>query len=135
MILTDTGPLVALISQDEKDHARCVAFAARLREPMITTWPCFAETMHLLFRWKRYFAQEKLWIMLRKKALILHPSSEAEIARMQILMEQYRDTPMDLADASLVVAAESLNLTRVFTLDSDFHVYRLKSGIALQIAP
>ena len=91
--------------------------------------------MYLLFRWKGYFAQEKLWIMLRNRALILHPSSEAELARMQTLMEQYRDTPMDLADASLVVTAESLSLTRVFTLDSDFYVYRLANGIALQIVP
>jgi hypothetical protein len=29
---------------------------------------------------------------------------------MRVLMRQYRDTPMDLADASLVVAAERLNL-------------------------
>src|SRR5215831_11962122 len=30
-------------------------------------------------------------------------------------MEQYRDTPMDLADASLVATAEILNLRRIFT--------------------
>ena len=134
MILTDTGPLVALINKDEGDHARCVAFAANLREPMITTWPCFAEAMYLLAKWKGYFAQEQLWAMLRTRALSLH-SSGTEVARMQILMEQYRDTPMDLADASLVVAAETLRATRVFTLDSDFFVYRLESGVALQTVP
>ena len=41
-------------------------------------------------------------------------------------MEQYSDTPMDLADASLVATAEALHLTRIFTLDSDFYVYRIK---------
>lgn len=43
---------------------------------------------------------------------------------MHQLMEQYHDTPMDLADASLVATAETLNLTRIFTMDSDFYVYR-----------
>jgi predicted nucleic acid-binding protein len=32
-------------------------------------------------------------------------------------MEQYADHPMDLADASLVAAAESLGTTRMFTID------------------
>ncbi len=43
---------------------------------------------------------------------------------MRTLMQQYSDTPMDLADASLVAAAETLQINRIFTIDSDFHVYR-----------
>jgi uncharacterized protein len=54
---------------------------------------------------------------------------------MAILMAQYRDTPMDLADASLVVVAEIRNLNRVFTTDSDFYVYRLADGSALDVIP
>ena len=40
---------------------------------------------------------------------------------------------MDLADASLVVATEHLRTRQVFTLDSDFHIYRLTDGSALEI--
>jgi predicted nucleic acid-binding protein len=54
---------------------------------------------------------------------------------MAALMAQYRDTPMDLADASLVAVAESLRLRRVFTIDSDFYVYRLADGSALEVLP
>ena len=36
------------------------------------------------------------------------------------------DTPMDLADASLVAVAESQDIPRIITLDSDFYVYRIK---------
>jgi len=50
-------------------------------------------------------------------------------------MEKYSDTPMDLGDASLVVAAEAHGLTKVFTLDSDFRVYRLSNGSAFDIEP
>jgi len=42
---------------------------------------------------------------------------------------------MDLADASLIAAAETLNATRIFTLDSDFHTYRLADGSALEALP
>lgn len=50
-------------------------------------------------------------------------------------MDQYRDTPMDLADASLVAAAETLGLKRVFTLDRHFYAYRLLDGTALEVLP
>ena len=45
------------------------------------------------------------------------------------LMEQYADHPMDLADASLIVAAEALNTRKVFTVDRhDFSTYRVRRG-------
>ncbi len=45
------------------------------------------------------------------------------------LMESYADHPMDLADASLVVAAESLGTRKVFTVDrKDFETYRVRRG-------
>lgn len=42
---------------------------------------------------------------------------------------------MDLADASLVAAAETLGITRVFTLDHHFRVYRLKNAQAFDVVP
>jgi uncharacterized protein len=44
-------------------------------------------------------------------------------------MEIYSDHPMDLAHASLVTAAESLDIRTVFTLDRrDFETYRVRHG-------
>ncbi|MCF8052756.1 MAG: hypothetical protein K9L59_16055 [Desulfobacterales bacterium] len=40
------------------------------------------------------------------------------------LMRIYANVPMDLADASLVVAAEETALTEILTVDSDYTVYR-----------
>ena len=48
---------------------------------------------------------------------------------MRDLMRKYRDTPMDLADASLIVAAEFLATSKVFTIDrQDFQTYRVRRG-------
>ena len=45
------------------------------------------------------------------------------------LMETYADQPMDLADASLIVAAEELKTCKVFTVDrNDFQTYRVRRG-------
>jgi predicted nucleic acid-binding protein len=55
------------------------------------------------------------------------------------LMELYADHPMDLADASLVVAAEALDTRRIFTIDrDDFETYRVRRGhrhYALEVLP
>ena len=47
-------------------------------------------------------------------------------------MRQYSDTPMDFADASLVAAAESLNISRILTLDRHFYAYRINSSISIR---
>ena len=40
------------------------------------------------------------------------------------LTAKYSDTPMDLADASLIIASENENIDEIITIDSDFYVYR-----------
>jgi predicted nucleic acid-binding protein len=82
--------------------------------------------------WK---GQEALWRFVERGALEIHNASNAEIKRMRVLMEKYCDTPMDLADASLVVAAETLEQRRIFTLDSDFRVYQINGTTSFEIVP
>ncbi len=61
--------------------------------------------------------------------MAIHFSSDEELARMFELMEIYRDHPMDLADASVIAAAETLTTRKVFTLDRrDFDIYRIRRG-------
>ena len=40
-----------------------------------------------------------------------------------------------LADATLVALAESRGLSRIFTLDADFHIYKLKGRKAFEVVP
>lgn len=54
---------------------------------------------------------------------------------MHILMDQYRDAPTDLADASLVAVAETLSLRTVFTIDRHFYAYRTADKQAFQVVP
>jgi hypothetical protein len=49
------------------------------------------------------------------------------------LMERYSDTPMDFADATLVLLAEGLSALDVLTLDRrGFSVYRTRDGRGLR---
>lgn len=136
VILTDTGPLVALINRNDPNHQVCLAAARGLSAgPMLTTWPCFTEAMYLVGRAGGYSGQAALWGLLRAGRLVLHDLNSNEKDRMDVLMDKYRDTPMDLADASIVAAAEHLETRRLFSLDSDFHIYRLPDGSTLDIIP
>jgi predicted nucleic acid-binding protein len=76
-----------------------------------------------------------LWRWRAGSQVRLYELTEAEIDRMAVLMEKYQDRPMDLADASLVVIAERWSLRQVFTVDGDFHIYRLADGSALESLP
>jgi len=41
------------------------------------------------------------------------------------LQKKYSDLPMDFADAALLIAAESLDVNKVFSIDKDFSIYRI----------
>ena len=134
MTLTDTGPLVALLDADDPYHAECVAALHRLPpDPLLTTWVCLTEAMYLLSEVGGYRYQTALWNLCASGRLVLHTLTSAEADRMAALMTQYRDAPMDLADASLVATAESRSMRRVFTVDTDFYIYRLVDGSALEV--
>lgn len=135
MILVDTAPLIALIDRGQKHHALCLKTYKTIDQPMLTTWCCFTEAMYFLYQLRGWQAQQTLWQFLNKGALQIHTTTDSEMLRMQQLMERYQDTPMDIADASLVATAESQNLRRIFTLDSDFYVYRFQDNQAFIVIP
>jgi hypothetical protein len=123
MILVDTGPLVALIHEDDDRHQVCKETFRAITEPLGTIWPVLTEAMYLLsFSWE---AQIGLWEMIETRAVEILPLGTDDVPRMRELMRKYRDLPMDLADAALVRVAERERLRRIFTLDRrDFHIYR-----------
>lgn len=133
MTLCDTGPLVALVDRDDPYHQRCVAALPDV-EKLVSTWPCFTEAMHLLRR-VGHRAQDTLWGYLADGLIELDTAAESEWERMRALMRQYRDAPMDLADASLVAAAERLGIHRVFTIDRHFSAYRIQGQHAFEVIP
>jgi len=80
--------------------------------------------MYLLHRAGGYPAQKALWRLWSDGRLLLHDLTQDELKPMAILMDDYSDLPMDLADASVVAVGESLGSKRLFTLDGDFRIYR-----------
>lgn len=127
MILADTGPLVALFDPADQDHARCVDRLRTIREPLLTTVPVLTEAFHLLG--PSGIGAQGLMSFVSDGGLGLWFFDDGTLTRAFELMHQYADAPMDLADASLVVAAEALTVRKVFMLDrKDFNTYRVRRG-------
>ena len=135
MTLTDAGPLIAVIDGDEPDHDRCLEALDELALPLVTTWPAFTEAMYLLGRAGGIRGQRALWRLVQSGRLEVADLSSAALDRSAQLMDKYADLPMDLADATLVAFAEEHNHRKVFTLDSDFHVYRFRGRMRFDVIP
>jgi predicted nucleic acid-binding protein len=127
MILVDTGPLVALFDPRDGDHQACVTQLARIAEPLCTTVPVLTEAFHLLRPGS--IGAQRLMDFVTAHGLNVWFLDDRCLHRAFELMVHYADHPMDLADASLVVLAETLKLRRIFTIDrDDFTTYRIKRG-------
>lgn len=127
MIIADTGFFLALASVSDRHHERALAVGARLREPLVTTWPVMTETCHLLATRIGVHAELAYAKSFVDGAFRSFTLSEVHGPRVLELMTRYADLPMDLADASLVVLAEELGSGRILSTDErDFHSYRWK---------
>ena len=127
MILVDTGPLVALFDPRDGLHADCRQRLQSLRLALTTTVPVLTEAFHILA--PESLGARNLRLFIERGGMAVHHANDAELTCAFELMETARDPPMDLADASMIAAAETLATRTVFTADrNDFQTYRIRRG-------
>ncbi len=122
LLLADTGPLVACLARRDQYHEWAVVAADAAVAPMRTTEPVLTEAAHLLRRHQIDPTILIKWI--RHGAIRVGLQLETQSERIEELMRAYSDQPMSLADASLVRLSELYPRAKLFTIDSDFKVYR-----------
>jgi predicted nucleic acid-binding protein len=128
MILADTGFWLALANRADIHHQRAKAALAKYPGPYTTTWPVMVETCRLLTA--RLGVNAELAFIDRAIAGAFHIAAldVAHLPRVAALMRSYRDLPMDLADASLVILAEESGTGDILSTDvRDFRTYRWKN--------
>lgn len=133
-LLLDTGPFVALVDRSEKLHDACVGALESWMGAIVTTEAILTETLYLVGpQWR---AQKAALEFILRGAFQMVPSSNASLQRVAVLMERYRNVPMDFADATLVVLGEELETDRVFTLDRrGFSTYRMNQRKPFRVIP
>ena len=120
--LVDAGPIIALFTRNDRHHEGVAGYLKGYHGTLTTTWPVITEASHMLSYDVR--AQLALLKWIERGALQIHGISGEAISRIAQLMEKYGDLPMDLADATLVVVAETLGVLEIMTIDSHFSSYR-----------
>jgi uncharacterized protein len=120
--LLDTGPLVSFLASGLRHHAWSVEQWKRLRPPLLTCEAVLTEAAFLLQREGR--DTEPIFELLNRDVIRIALSVHDEQADLRVLLRRYRNRPMSLADACLVRLSEIHATSEIFTLDSDFRVYR-----------
>lgn len=129
MILADSGFWIALGSQRDRHHAAARDALSQFGgEGFVSTWPVLTEVIHLLSsRVNPASAIAFIDSVAQGACEIPDPPLDA-LLRAYALMSRYRDLPMDLADASLVILAEDREDGRILSTDlRDFQGYRWKN--------
>jgi predicted nucleic acid-binding protein len=121
-IIIDTSPLVAFIDKSDNFHFWTVETWKKLSPPLLTCEAVIAESCFLL---QNVHGGESAILSLLKAEVIQIPFNlSEEVTEIKQLMKQYQSVPMSLADACLVRMSELIRESSVFTLDSDFRIYR-----------
>jgi uncharacterized protein len=120
--IVDTGPLVAVFDRSQRDHEWAKSQTIGLSPGLLTCEPVLTEAFFLLRR-ARGGARD-LIDFINRGGLVLAFRLADEWAAVAKLMDRYANVPMSLADACLVRMAEQHTNSTVFTLDSDFKIYR-----------
>lgn len=121
-ILIDAGPLIALFSKRDKYHKKAVQFVKENKIVYWTTWPVITEACHML----DFSVQAQLNLLewCNRGGLLLVELNQSHFKRLTELSSKYSDIPMDLADASIIVASELKGIKKIATIDADFYIYR-----------
>jgi len=120
-VIVDTGILVAVLNKHDRYHQWAVQQFSQIEPTLLTCEAVISESNFLL----RHYQQSNIllkWIA--KGALSLPFNLQNEISMVDHLLVKYANVPMSLADGCLVRLAEIYPQSSIFTLDSDFQIYR-----------
>ena len=79
-------------------------------------------------------AQQDFYEWVMHKGVIICDINQNDMPRLAGLTKKYADLPMDFADATLIIAAEKTGIREIISLDRDFDIYRLSSGILTKLS-
>lgn len=121
-VIVDTGPLVAFLRRDDSDHPWAVSQFRGLNEPLLTCEAVLSESIFLLSQSPG--GVQKLTNLIDRGLVVPTFNLSDEWTSVSQLLRRFDDVPMSLADACLVRMTELHPYSKVFTLDSDFKIYR-----------
>jgi predicted nucleic acid-binding protein len=121
-VILDTGPIVAFLNRRDKYHQWALAQWDQIAPPMLTCEAVISEACFLLGFTTT--GTESVLQLLERNIISISFCLSDNLQPVKKLLAKYRSVPMSLADACLVRMSELNPKIQVFTLDSDFNLYR-----------
>jgi uncharacterized protein len=109
--------LFAYVDRDDRHHESCLEILETHPGPLLVPMLVITEVAYLLQTRLGVEAEVRFLADFVEGNLIPEPVSPSDWLRITQLVAQYRDLPLGTADASVIAAAERLNVTEVATLD------------------
>jgi hypothetical protein len=133
-VLVDTGPLVAILDDQDAHHRACVEALAVLEGPLYTCWPVITEAAWLLRHTP--LAVRRLLDNINTAFVELLSLAGPDVRPIAEFLDRYESIRPQLADAALVHLAGRERIETIFTLDRrDFSIYRTQHGRSFRILP
>lgn len=134
IVILDTGPLVAYFRKSDQFHQWAITQWSQVNLPVLTCDTVISETCFLLRDSPN--VQRAILELIESKAIAIDFNLQREAFNVRQLMKRYESVPMSFADACLVRMSEKWVNSAVFTLDSDFSIYRRdRNNLIPLIAP
>jgi len=116
-LLVDTGPVYSYIDRGDRHHAGCRRLLETHPGPLLVPMLVITEVTYLLR--KRLGAEPEIRFLgdLAQGTLIVERVVAGDWLRIAELVSKYRDLQLGTVDASIVAAAERLDITTIATLD------------------
>ena len=114
-LIADTSGIIALLDRDDRHHQAAVeAIKQHLVYVPVTVLPevDYLATKYLGERVARAFLED-----INQQKFSLLPFESVDLAKVTPIMARYRDLPLGLVDASLLVLAERYSINKILTLD------------------
>lgn len=122
--LLDTGPIVAYLDRGDDAHDQTVRALDPFAGQLYTTSAVVTECMHFVASLAGG-PEILLEFLIAARVHIAECTSFRQLQEAVRRMRKYDDIPMDFADATLVLLAESIEVTHICTLDrTGFSAYR-----------
>ena len=134
-VLVDTGPFVAYLDSADAEHERIASVIDDFTGTLCTTSAVITESMHLLKDGRN--GPRRLAEFVHAAGVHVFECTRAqELLSAVSLMEKYSDTPMDFADATLVLLSDEIGTNQIVTLDRrGFATFRTRKGKHFEVLP
>jgi predicted nucleic acid-binding protein len=134
LVVVDTGPLYAVVDEDDADHGRCRAALEAPGHHLISPAMVVAEATYLVGT--RLGAAVEAKFLKGLTRLHVEAPGPDDWQRMAALVEEYSDFPLGGTDASVIALAERLDIETIVTLDvRHFRAVRPRHGKTFRLLP